>query len=38
MPYALSNDGIPVEQYWKEIETELNRKINITNSFAWECK
>lgn len=38
MAYVLSNSGTPVEQYWKEVEEELNRKITITNTYLWSCK
>lgn len=38
MPYLLENSSIPVEQYWKSVEDQLNKKINIHDSFIWICK
>lgn len=38
MPYILSNDGIPVEKYWQDVEKDLNKKFRVNSSFVWECK
>lgn len=38
MPYILSNEGLSVEDYWRETEKELGSKINIVRSMVWECK
>lgn len=38
MNFILSNDGISVEQYWKDLEAQLQRKVEIQQSIIWECK
>lgn len=38
MNYILSNDGIPVSQYWEEVERDIGKEIVIQSHKIWECK
>lgn len=38
MPYLLSNEGIPVSQYWNEVERQSGSNIAVTRAFTWQCK